>query len=175
MEGDMERHSALPYPRCARARRQRTYLDGRYRVCRCYAMKIPGKPLGPPAALLAAGLAPPERLAELERVAGRYAVAITPALMDLMDPGDPDDPLGRQVVPIAAELDFGEGERADPIGDEAHAPVAGIVHRYPDRALLKIADVCAAYCRFCFRREKVGSKGSSTLPADVLAGALAYI
>src|SRR5947207_2298960 len=102
MEGDMERHSALPYPRCARARRQRTYLDGRYRVCRCYAMKIPGKTLRTPAALLAAGLAPPERLAELERVAGRYAVAITPALMDLMDPGDPDDPVGRQFVPIAA-------------------------------------------------------------------------
>jgi lysine 2,3-aminomutase len=127
-----------------------------------------------PAALVDAGLAPFERLAELERVAARYAVAITPALADLMDPSDPDDPIARQFVPDVAELDVGEGERADPIGDEAHAPVEGIVHRYPDRVLLKLVDICAAYCRFCFRRERVG-KGSGLLPPDALAAALAYI
>ena len=47
-------------------------------------------------------------------------------------------------------------ERADPIGDHAHSPVEGIVHRYPDRVLLKLTHVCAVYCRFCFRREMVG-------------------
>ena len=47
-------------------------------------------------------------------------------------------------------------ERADPIGDDAHSPVEGIVHRYPDRVLLKLVHVCAVYCRFCFRREMVG-------------------
>jgi lysine 2,3-aminomutase len=77
-------------------------------------------------------------------------------------------------VPDSAELDFSEGERADPIGDEAHAPVAGIVHRYPDRVLLKLVDICAAYCRFCFRREQVG-KGSGALPPDALAAAFGYI
>jgi lysine 2,3-aminomutase len=127
-----------------------------------------------PAALVDAGLAPPERLAELERVAARYAVAITPALADLMDPSDADDPIARQFVPDIAELDFREGEHADPIGDEAHAPVEGIVHRYPDRVLLKLVNICATYCRFCFRRERVG-KGSGLLQPKALAAALAYI
>ncbi len=126
-----------------------------------------------PAALIGAGLAPPERLAELERVAARYAVAITPAL-DLVDPRDPHDPVARQFVPDAAELEAAANERADPIGDEAHAPVEGIVHRYPDRVLLKLTDICAAYCRFCFRRERVG-KGSGLLEPKALAAALGYI
>ena len=72
-------------------------------------------------------------------------------------PADPDDPIARQFVPDAAELDDARRrERADPIGDEAHSPVEGIVHRYPDRVLLKLVHVCAVYCRFCFRREMVG-------------------
>ena len=91
-----------------------------------------------------------------------------------MDPSDPDDPIARQFVPDIAELDVGEDERADPIGDETHAPVDGIVHRYPDRVLLKLVDICAAYCRFCFRREQVG-KGSGLLQPDALAAALGYV
>src|SRR2546423_891412 len=132
------------------------------------------KPLRPPAGLVDAGLAPLERLAELDRVAARYAVAITPAITELIDPLDPDDPVARQFVPDRAELDVSEDERADPVGDEAHAPVEGIVHRYPDRVLLKLADICAAYCRFCFRRETVGG-GSGLLGEAALAAALAYI
>jgi lysine 2,3-aminomutase len=127
-----------------------------------------------PAALVDAGLAPAERLAELERVAARYAVAITPALAELMDASDPGDPIARQFVPDGAELDVGEDERVDPIGDEAHAPVEGVVHRYPDRVLLKLTDLCAAYCRFCFRRERVG-KGAGLLQPKALAAALGYI
>ena len=57
---------------------------------------------------------------------------------------------------MSRELESGEGESADPIGDDAHSPVEGIVHRYPDRVLLKLVHVCAVYCRFCFRREMVG-------------------
>jgi lysine 2,3-aminomutase len=137
-------------------------------------MKASTKTIRTPAALVNAGLAPPQQLTELERVARRYAVAITPALVDLMDRLDPDDPIARQFVPDVAELDVLRGEREDPIGDDVHAPVAGIVHRYPDRVLLKLVDLCAAYCRFCFRRERVG-KGSGPLPPDALAAALAYI
>jgi lysine 2,3-aminomutase len=123
--------------------------------------------------LIDAQLVPPERLPELERVAARYAVAITPAVADLIEPDDPDDPIARQFVPDAAELDAHPEERADPIGDAAHAPVDGIVHRYPDRVLLKLTHTCATYCRFCFRRETVGAK--PTLPRRALAGALDYI
>ena len=74
----------------------------------------------------------------------------------LIDRADPNDPIARQFVPDPAELDVQSEERADPIGDDAHSPVEGIVHRYPDRVLLKLTHVCAVYCRFCFRREMVG-------------------
>jgi len=127
-----------------------------------------------PSELIAAGLAPPEKLAELARVAERYAVAITPAIADLIAPGDPNDPIARQFIPNIAELTRTPDERADPIGDNAHSPVEGIVHRYPDRVLLKLVNVCAVYCRFCFRREMVGP-GRKALSAQQLDAALAYI
>ena len=127
-----------------------------------------------PAELVAAGLAPPEKLAELARVAARYAVAITPSIADLIDRDDPHDPIARQFVPDIAELTTAPEERADPIGDHAHSPVEGIVHRYPDRVLLKLVNVCAVYCRFCFRREMVGP-GKQMLTPEKLGAALAYV
>ncbi len=126
-----------------------------------------------PAALVGAGLVAAERLASLKHVAARYAVAITPAMAGLMDPDDPADPIARQFVPDPAELEERPEERSDPIGDDAHAPVEGIVHRYPDRVLLKLTHVCATYCRFCFRRETVGR--ASAPSRDALDTALAYI
>ena len=127
-----------------------------------------------PSELVAAGLAPTEKLADLMRVAERYAVAITPAIAGLIDRSDPNDPIARQFVPDIAELTTTPEERADPIGDHAHSPVEGIVHRYPDRVLLKLVNVCAVYCRFCFRREMVGP-GKKTLSAQQLDAALGYI
>jgi lysine 2,3-aminomutase len=118
---------------------------------------------------------PPERLPELERVAARYAVAITPAVAELIDAADGADPMARQFVPDAAELTSMPQERADPIGDKAHSPVEGIVHRYPDRVLLKLTYICAVYCRFCFRREMVGPQHGKTLSPEELSAALAYI
>src|SRR5215217_2632389 len=106
--------------------------------------------------LVAAGLAPAEKLADLARVAERYAVAITSEIGRLIDRNDPSDPIARQFIPDISELTTTPDERADPIGDHAHSPVEGIVHRYPDRVLLKLVNVCAVYCRFCFRREMVG-------------------
>ncbi len=114
-------------------------------------------------------------MAELERVAARYAVAITPAITGLMEPGEPSDPIARQFVPTSAELEHAAGERDDPIGDDAHSPCEGIVHRYPDRVLLKLTHVCAVYCRFCFRREHVGPRGKPTLSARAQSRALTYI
>jgi lysine 2,3-aminomutase len=124
--------------------------------------------------LVGAGLADGAHLAELQRVASRYAVAITPALADLINPADPHDPIARQFVPDARELVQHEAENADPIGDGAFSPVEGLVHRYPDRVLLKIVNACAVYCRFCFRREMVGP-GRGALSRQALAAALAYI
>lgn len=128
-----------------------------------------------PAELIAHGLAPAETLPELEKVAARYAVAITPDVAALIDPNDPHDPIARQYVPSADELVIQGQENADPIGDHAHSPVSGIVHRYPDRVLFKVVHVCAVYCRFCFRREMVGPGKESALSNEAYASALNYI
>jgi lysine 2,3-aminomutase len=133
-----------------------------------------GRTLRKPAELVAAGLAPPEREAEIAAVARRFAVAVTPEMAALVEPGAAEDPIGRQFVPSAGELDVAPEELADPIGDHRFAPVKGIVHRYPDRVLLKPSHACAVYCRFCFRREQVGPGSDSLDPAE-LAAALDYI
>lgn len=120
------------------------------------------------------GILRPQDAGRADAVAARYAVAITPPMLALID-GGADDPIARQFVPDAAELVTTPQERDDPIGDHAHSPVEGIVHRYPDRVLLKAVHVCPVYCRFCFRREMVGPNGDGTLAADKLASALGYI
>ena len=136
-------------------------------------MRPARKALRRPDELVAAGLIPPERRSEIEAVAARYALALTADVAELIDPADPRDPIARQFVPAAAELERKLEETPDPIGDDAHSPVEGIVHRYPDRVLLKPVDVCAVYCRFCFRRETVGQ--GRGLSRDQLAAALDYI
>ena len=102
------------------------------------AMNAAPKTLRQLSDLTAARLVPAEQRAALEKVAAQYAVAITPTMAGLIDRGDPNDPIARQFVPDAAELTTKPEERADPIGDDAHSPVPGIVHRYPDRVLLKL-------------------------------------
>jgi len=121
------------------------------------------------------GLAPLGQKAALEAVAARYAVALPPALAALIDRPDASDPIARQFVPNAAELETQPHELADPIGDDAYSPLEGIVHRYPDRVLLKLTHVCAVYCRFCFRREMVGPDKPNALSPEALAKALDYI
>ncbi len=123
--------------------------------------------------LIAAGLMPRERRSQIEEVAARYALALTADVAGLIDPADPQDPIARQFVPDPAELNARPEEMADPTGDDGHSPVEGIVHRYPDRVLLKPVHVCAVYCRFCFRREMVGRRRALS-PAQ-LDAALAYI
>lgn len=127
------------------------------------------------AELHAAGLVEAGDVPALEAVAARYAVAIPTALAALIDPADPNDPIARQFVPHPGELITAPDERADPIGDDPASPVEGIVHRYPDRVLLKLVHVCPVYCRFCFRRTMVGPGGRPSLARDKLAAALAYV
>ncbi|RZK94960.1 MAG: lysine-2,3-aminomutase-like protein [Methylobacterium sp.] len=128
-----------------------------------------------PADLARAGLVAPADLPALEAVAARYAVSVTADMADLIDPHDPADPIARQFLPRAEELDTQAQEEVDPIGDGAHSPLPGLVHRYPDRVLLKPLHVCPVYCRFCFRREMVGPEGLGTLSEADLARAFAYI
>jgi lysine 2,3-aminomutase len=127
-----------------------------------------------PEDLIEAGLAGPERLPEFQAIAERYAIGLTPTLAGLIRPEDPCDPIARQFVPDPRELIRDPAEHDDPIGDDARSPVKGLVHRYPDRVLIKLVAVCAVYCRFCFRRERVGP-GSGALSAAEFAAALDYV
>jgi lysine 2,3-aminomutase len=125
-----------------------------------------------PEDIIQSGLAAESARGALNAVAARYAIAIPPALRALIQTSD--DPIGLQFIPDASELITAPHESVDPIADEALSPVPGIVHRYPDRALLKPLLACPVYCRFCFRREQVGPDGGVLSQAD-LANAYAYL
>src|SRR5215471_12147362 len=123
--------------------------------------------------LVRAGLVEPERLEKVRRVAAEFAVAVTDDVAELINPRDSNDPIAAQFVPNVAELAASPEERGDPIGDERWSPVPGIVHRYPDRVLLKPILLCPVYCRFCFCREGVGKKGAM-LDREALERAFEY-
>ena len=111
---------------------------------------------------------------ELNAVAAQFSVAVTPAMLSLIDPHDPSDPIAAQFVPSEKELQIRAEELRDPIGDKTHQTVEGIVHRYPDRVLFKLLHSCPVYCRFCFRREQVG-QGGGVLSREAIDKAIDYI
>lgn len=126
------------------------------------------------AQLADAGFAAPSDVDTIDRVGDRYSIAIPANIADLIDPDDAADPIARQFVPDPDELTVGEDELEDPIGDSAHSPVRGLVHRYPDRVLLMPTLSCPVYCRYCFRRDRVG-RAADAPTADDLDAAFAYI
>ncbi len=122
--------------------------------------------------LLRAGLVPAGHAASLRDSETRYATAIPPAFRALIE--HPDDPIGRQVIPHPDEAITAAHESADPTADAPFSPMPGLVHRYPDRVLIKPLLICPLYCRFCFRREHVGP-GGGLLGAVQLDAVLAYV
>ncbi len=121
-----------------------------------------------PGDLATAGFIAPDDVAALDAVTARYAMALTPSLART-------PALARQFVPTVGELVTRDDELADPIGDEAHSPVPGIVHRHPDRVLFKAVAACPVYCRFCFRRETIGPGSENALTLDEMDAAFRYI
>lgn len=83
-------------------------------------------------------------------------VGITPYYMSLLDREDATQPLRRTVIPVTGEFLRTPGEADDPLGEDGHSPVPGLVHRYPDRVLLLALDFCSTYCRYCTRSRVVG-------------------
>ena len=128
---------------------------------------VPARTLRRSSELVAAGLVRREHEAAISAVAERFAVAITPEMAELIERGHENDPIARQFVPDPVEMRVSPEEDADPIGDRRLSPVKGIVHRYPDRVLLKPSHVCPVYCRFCFRREQVGPRGEVLSDAEL--------
>ncbi|MDH2328208.1 lysine-2,3-aminomutase-like protein [Cereibacter sp. SYSU M97828] len=117
--------------------------------------------------LIREGLADPTEAEVLDQVAENFRIRITPEMQGQ------SEGLARQFVPSAEELTIRPEELTDPIGDAAHSPVPGLTHRYPDRVILHATQTCEVYCRFCFRREAVGSDGA--LGEDELDAAIDYI
>ncbi|MBS0469859.1 MAG: lysine-2,3-aminomutase-like protein [Proteobacteria bacterium] len=126
-----------------------------------------------PQDLVSVGLIAPTEVGALAPVAERYAVAVSEEVAALIR--NTGTPIARQFLPTEAELRTLPDEIPDPIGDNAHAPVEGIVHRHPDRVLFKAVSACPVYCRFCFRREQIGQGGSNALSPAALDAAFDYI
>jgi lysine 2,3-aminomutase len=115
----------------------------------------------------------PEEAAALS-TPGRFRVDITPYFASLMDANDPFCPIRRQVIPTLQELAPFQAEMADSLAEDAHSPVPGLVHRYPDRALMLVTTQCASYCRYCTRSRIVGDPHAQFSLADY-EQQLAYI
>lgn len=109
-----------------------------------------------------------------DEVVTRFPLGITPYYAALMDPYDPSCPIRRQAVPQRAELAVVADDLSDPLGEERFLVAPGLVHRYPDRALLYASHLCPVYCRHCTRRRKVSDPGSA-LDDGQLEQALAYL
>lgn len=122
-----------------------------------------------------AGLVAWDQTGTLVEAVDRYPVALTETMAGLIDRGDPQDPIARQFVPTADELTMRPNELMDPVGDDSHSPVRGVVHRHPDRILLKATGVCPVYCRFCFRKEMIGAQAKREMTAADLERAAEYL
>jgi lysine 2,3-aminomutase len=106
---------------------------------------------------------------------GNLPLRITPYYASLLDAADPTQPLRRCVVPVTAEHLISCGEAADPLGEDTHSRVPGLVHRYPDRVLFLVTGFCASYCRYCTRSRLVGDQNKRHLNRDQWDRALSYI
>lgn len=91
----------------------------------------------------------------------KFRVDVTPYFATLMDPTDPRCPVRRQVMPLGRELRAFTSMMEDSLAEDAHSPVPGLVHRYPDRVLMLVTTQCASYCRYCTRSRIVGDSSAN--------------
>jgi len=111
----------------------------------------------------------------LQRHSSTLPFAITPYYASLVSPNNPKDPIRRAVVPVVNELMVSSGEAHDPLGEDSHTPVPGLVHRYPDRVLFLVTDYCSNYCRYCTRSRMVGKSKKTKGFRERWEKAFAYI
>ncbi len=110
----------------------------------------------------------------IEQVLGKLRMAITPYYLTLIDPDNPKCPIRQQAIPFGSELIKGENDIYDPLAEDHDSPVPGLTHRYPDRVLFLITDMCSTYCRHCTRRRFAGQKDTE-LKIDQINRAIEYI
>lgn len=111
----------------------------------------------------------------IRRHAGALPVGITPYYASLLDPKNAHQGLRRTVVPVLGEYSTSPAETEDPLGEDTHSPVPGLVHRYPDRVLLLVTNFCSVYCRYCTRARMVGAVGERSVKKNDIELALNYI
>lgn len=117
----------------------------------------------------------PEKKAVIKKTIDRFPMAITPYYLSLVDPADyENDPVFKQCFPDERELDLASCDMSDPLHEEKDSPAPCITHRYPDRVLFHVSNVCAMYCRHCTRKRKVGDIDS--IPSrEAMEAGLDYI
>ena len=101
-------------------------------------------------------------------------MAITPYYLTLIDPNDPNDPVRKQAIPSGSETHISPADLLDPLHEDEDSPVPGLTHRYPDRVLFLITDMCSMYCRHCTRRRFAGQTDHAS-PTDRIQAAIDYI
>jgi len=116
----------------------------------------------------------PEEEKGVDGCGDKLTMSIPPYFASLMDPEDPNCPIRKQSVPLASELIESPHEMKDPCGEDSNSPVHGLVHRYPDRVLFLVNEMCAMYCRYCTRSRMVGD-GERTLSTETYEKAFDYI
>jgi lysine 2,3-aminomutase len=116
----------------------------------------------------------PQEITGIEGCKDKLTMSIPPYFASLMDPEDPECPIRLQSVPQGYELETAPEEMADPCGEDKNSPVHGLVHRYPDRVLFLVNEMCAMYCRYCTRSRMVGD-GNRTLSMQTYDAAFDYI
>lgn len=116
----------------------------------------------------------PEEEAGIAESLKTLRMAITPYYLSLIDTENPDCPIRRQAVPSALELHRSSADLTDPLHEDTDSPVPGLTHRYPDRVLFLITDMCSMYCRHCTRRRFAGQRDAST-PTERIDRCIEYI
>ena len=116
----------------------------------------------------------PEEAEGIKKALAKFRMAITPYYLSLIDPNDPYDPIRRQAIPAGSECNIAPADLNDPLHEDEDSPAPGLTHRYPDRVLFLITDMCSMYCRHCTRRRFAGQKDDES-PSERIEKCLAYI
>lgn len=116
----------------------------------------------------------PDEAEGIKQALAKFRMAITPYYLSLIDPNDPYDPIRRQAIPQGAECNIAPADLNDPLHEDEDSPAPGLTHRYPDRVLFLITDMCSMYCRHCTRRRFAGQKDDES-PSERIEKCLAYI
>lgn len=111
---------------------------------------------------------------QISNVLKRFRMAITPYYLTLIDPQNPNCPIRQQAIPSQSELHIGKNDLLDPLSEDADSPVPGLTHRYPDRVLFLITDMCSMYCRHCTRRRFAGQSDHKS-SKEMIDKAIEYI